>query len=230
MHAPSRPLKQLRPIQTRDWVGEISTAWSSVLKGIFTTGDLLVAAKASLAHGAFEAMVRSQLPFNERTAQRLMAIAADNRLRKASRASLLPRSWTTLYELSRLDDATLERALSDGTVSPKLTREEAEGLRRPASTPAQWPRSNLSSPEAQQRGAAMLARGNTKIAAMKEAALVKKVRRKSRPDDSASMPHRWADLTLAIEPDTVNLLPHDERHKLAEKLREILEYLNRTIN
>jgi hypothetical protein len=52
--------------------------------------------------GTFISMIRSDdaLPFNERTAQRLMKIAEHPVLTNTTHESHLPTSWTTLYELS----------------------------------------------------------------------------------------------------------------------------------
>jgi len=36
----------------------------------------------------------------------------------------LPPSWTTLYELTKLDDDTLERKLRDGTIHPGMRRKD----------------------------------------------------------------------------------------------------------
>jgi len=68
----------------KNWANEIKSAWQKSVDGIFETGRLLIDAKAALPHGKFEKMVRSELPFRERTAQMLMAIAADTRLAKAN--------------------------------------------------------------------------------------------------------------------------------------------------
>jgi len=46
----------------------------------------------------------ADLPFAARTAQRLMAVAADARLANPTHVSLLPPSWGTLYELTKLPD------------------------------------------------------------------------------------------------------------------------------
>ena len=63
--------------------------------------------EAALPHGEFGRMVAGALPFNARTAQRLMAVAGDLRLSNTTHGSLsLPASWRTLYDLSRLDDDT----------------------------------------------------------------------------------------------------------------------------
>ena len=62
-------------------------------------------------------MVASELPFGDRTARRLMAIARDPRISNRTHASLLPPSWMTLFELTKLDTLfqisdTRDRALS----------------------------------------------------------------------------------------------------------------------
>jgi hypothetical protein len=53
-------------------------------------------------HGEFLAMVENDLPFGDRTARRLMAIARDPRISNRTHASILPPSWMTLYELTKL--------------------------------------------------------------------------------------------------------------------------------
>ena len=59
-------------------------------------------------------MVASELPFGERTARRFMTIANHPILSKANHGSLLPPSWGTLYELSKLPEPVLTDALKSG--------------------------------------------------------------------------------------------------------------------
>ncbi|MDW9600189.1 DUF3102 domain-containing protein [Sinorhizobium meliloti] len=103
------------------WVVSITDAWQSTVRGIFETGRLLIAAKAELKHGEWLAVVE-QLPFSARTAQRLMAIADDPRLANAAHASLLPPSWYTLYEMTKLPDGTFQMLIEDGTINPECER------------------------------------------------------------------------------------------------------------
>jgi Protein of unknown function (DUF3102) len=70
-----------------NWAARIKAAWQRSVDAIFETGRLLIAAKAKLPHGRFERMVQNELPFGERTAQALMAIAKDARLQKAHRGA-----------------------------------------------------------------------------------------------------------------------------------------------
>jgi hypothetical protein len=81
------------------WAREISNAWNESIAAIFKVGDMLRAAKKEL-RGRFEEMVRTQLPFRERTAQCLMKIAGDKRLREKRTVVRLPPHWRTLAEIS----------------------------------------------------------------------------------------------------------------------------------
>jgi hypothetical protein len=83
---------------------KICAAWQSSLRGILECGRLLVAAKQRLKHGQFEQMIKTELPFGPSTAQRLMAIARDQRLTNPAHAQLLPPSWYSLYRLHTLSD------------------------------------------------------------------------------------------------------------------------------
>ena len=73
-------------------------------------------------------MVANELPFGERTAQRLMVIAQDKRLRKATHVSLLPSSWGTLHAISQLTDAELEAAIANGIIHPEAQRKDIEAI------------------------------------------------------------------------------------------------------
>jgi N6-adenosine-specific RNA methylase IME4 len=95
--------------------------------GIFDVGRLLIQAKIALAHGEWQAMCDTRLPFGPRTAQRLMAIANDERLLHPTRGSLLPPHWRTLYDLTTLDDDVLRKAFDDGVIRPDMERSDIFG-------------------------------------------------------------------------------------------------------
>jgi hypothetical protein len=82
-----------------------------------------------LPHGTFLEMIEADLPFTARWAQKLMEVAADQRIRKASHGSLLPMAVTTLYELCKLDDEDFEQGLASGEINPDMTRDDAKRLR-----------------------------------------------------------------------------------------------------
>jgi hypothetical protein len=113
------------------WADKIAAAWRRNLDGIFEVGNLLIKAKAELAHGKYLQMVRTELPFGERVAQMLVAIAKwDNRRSiKAKHASHLPHSLFVLYPLSRLADADFDEFIASGEIDPEMDRHDAEHLR-----------------------------------------------------------------------------------------------------
>src|SRR5262249_48326211 len=81
-----------------------------------------------LKHGAFEAMVRDNLPFNESTARKLMAIARHSVLSNRSHGNVLPPSYGTLYALTKVPEYKLLASIRDGTINPKLQRKDVAGL------------------------------------------------------------------------------------------------------
>jgi N6-adenosine-specific RNA methylase IME4 len=108
----------------------IASCWRQSLDAFLEAGRLLIEAKRALPHGDFEAMVRKSLPFEPRTAQMLMKIAADRRLTNPNHGSLLPPHWRTLYELTRLDDDTFAQKIADGAIRPDLERSEVARIRK----------------------------------------------------------------------------------------------------
>jgi len=114
------------------WAIRISAAWQKSVDSIIETGRLLLAAKADpkMQHGEWGTMVESDLPFNRHTAHKLMQIAGDKRLTNVSQGKHLPPSWTTLYELTKLDDATFDQKLRDGSINPEMQRKDVARANR----------------------------------------------------------------------------------------------------
>jgi Protein of unknown function (DUF3102) len=118
-----------KAVKTRaQWAAEICAAHKQSIDGILKMGRTLIAAKKALEHGAFEKMIERDLPFDASTAQRLMKIARDSRICKAAHGQLLPATWRTLYELTKLPDKAFEQAAASGAIHPKMTREGARLL------------------------------------------------------------------------------------------------------
>ncbi len=92
------------------------------VQAVLDVGKMLTAAKAALPHGDFQAMVREDLGWSPRTAQRFMAIARHPVLSNATHVSHLPASWSALAELARVEPKRLEAAIADGTVRPDMPR------------------------------------------------------------------------------------------------------------
>jgi Protein of unknown function (DUF3102) len=116
----------------RDWKwhrDRIAAAWGKQVESIIETGQYLIEAKEELGHGSFQAMVQKELPFVHRTAQMLMKIARNTTLSNARHASLLPPSWMTLNELTKLPNDLLIARLKDGSIHPKLERKDVRAMR-----------------------------------------------------------------------------------------------------
>jgi hypothetical protein len=122
----------------QEWAGKIKRLFSESVPAIIETGSLFKAAKAELPPGEWPRMfhdhpehVPDPLRCSDRTARRFMAIANNTVLSNRTHVSDLPPSWGTLYALSRVDDATLECAVRDGTVNPGMKRREVRRLLPP---------------------------------------------------------------------------------------------------
>jgi len=114
----------------QEWADRIGAAWRQMVGAIIETGRLLIEAKAALPHGQFESMVQLKLPFTPTTARRLMRIADNPVLSNRAHMHVLPPSWGTLYELTKLPTETLRAKIEDGSVTAKLERKGAARLRQ----------------------------------------------------------------------------------------------------
>ena len=123
----------------------INASWRSSVEGIIEAARRVKRAKDDLPYGEFQAMVDSDLDFDRRTAQCLMAIGRDPVISDATHASLLPPQWTTLYELTKLDkrrgEGTLLARIEDGTITPKTQRKHVAEMLKDRHKP---PRDNTS--------------------------------------------------------------------------------------
>ncbi|HWX36746.1 MAG TPA: MT-A70 family methyltransferase [Steroidobacteraceae bacterium] len=115
---------EIEPRTADEFAERITSCWRKSVEAIIEVGRLLTNAKAQLDHGEFTAMVNAKLPFGPRTATRLMAIGRDSRLTNRTHVSVLPNSWGTLYELTKLDDDQFQAKIADGTIRPEMERKD----------------------------------------------------------------------------------------------------------
>jgi hypothetical protein len=134
------------------WADRINAAWRKAATAYIDIGNMLIESKAATLHGEWIDLL-GKLDFDKRTAQKLMEIARDERLAKASALTLLPQHWTTLYALTRLGDDEFERALSVGGVT-KQTKPRA-----PTVTEAEY--HDVTQSPVPQPGAAVSAEGES---------------------------------------------------------------------
>lgn len=118
------------------WAERIRKKLGESAQNVIDAGRLLIEAKAKVGHGNFERMfsdhddpVADPLPFSVKTARQLMSVAdADCWISKRYQGSVLPSSWRTLYELSRLPEDLAVAAISDGRINPEMERRDARDL------------------------------------------------------------------------------------------------------
>jgi hypothetical protein len=121
------------PQAAEDYVATISHLWRQAQGAFLEIGKLLIRAKDMLAHGEYTEAVEARLPFSGRTAYQLREAARwameMDRVQAIS-LSQLPGAYSTIYLLSTLDRASLERAKHDGLIRPDLRRAELVAWRR----------------------------------------------------------------------------------------------------
>ncbi len=115
---------EIEPRTADEFAERITASWRKSVEAIIEVGRLLTHAKAQLDHGEFASMIDAKLPFGPRTARRLMAIGRDQRLTNRTHVSVLPNSWGTLYELTKLDDTEFTTRIADGTIHPDMERKD----------------------------------------------------------------------------------------------------------
>lgn len=126
-------MSQQQPVSSNDaarsqvtlWADRIRPHLAAVAENIIRAGRDLITAKAELQHGEFFALVES-LGLKPRTAQKFMA--RHELIGNAPPGAHLPTGWTTLYELSQAPGDLLERAITDGEVTPDMSKKDAAQL------------------------------------------------------------------------------------------------------
>lgn len=122
-------LPPVRASKIDSYSAKIQKAWNNSVEGIFAVGDLIKEASSKLSKDEYWRLVNA-LPFSVRTAQRLKAIAADDRLRDPIIQKKLPSCWSTLYELHAYSDEEFGKAKKEGRIKPSLTRDDAIQYRK----------------------------------------------------------------------------------------------------
>jgi hypothetical protein len=69
---------------------------------------------------------------SQTTAEKYMAIANNSVMRNSAHAQIWPRSFYVRYLLSTIPESRLQELIDAGRIHPKLTRDEAEALRKRA--------------------------------------------------------------------------------------------------
>jgi hypothetical protein len=107
------------------YANRIGAAWRKAVESIIEAGRILIEAKEALP-GRFIGFVEERLGMSPRTAERLMAIAADTWITDSTHVSHLPPSWGTIYLISTLAVPNRERLLEVGCIRPDMQRADIE--------------------------------------------------------------------------------------------------------
>jgi hypothetical protein len=105
-----------------EWIEEVKAAWRKSIEGIVETGRLLLLGHASMPPVEFDALVPREFGFSASMARKLMVIAKDERIANCAIWHKLPRAWTTVYDLTKLDDETFDGMLREGSINPSMTK------------------------------------------------------------------------------------------------------------
>jgi hypothetical protein len=134
----------VQPMSTQLMKADLPQQWANTINGhlktsvesIFAMGRDLIAAKKQVGHGPWLTMflgrpdsVAKPIRFHESTAQRIMAVARHRELSNTAHVQVLPPSWGTLYELTKVPELALRKALTNGTIRPEMERREVLALR-----------------------------------------------------------------------------------------------------
>jgi hypothetical protein len=110
-------------------VQEIRRLWRNANQHFVSIGRWLNAAKMALPEGEFEEMVEHDLPFSPSVSRQLRG-AADFVDSGRIPQTQLPDSYSTVYQISTLNEKELVQAQASGKIRPDLTRDELINWKR----------------------------------------------------------------------------------------------------
>jgi hypothetical protein len=110
----------------------INESWRSGAESIIKTARHITDAKAELARDQFDNLIKN-LIFEASVARKFIRIGANDQI--CAHVHILPGCWSTIYELTKLEEDVMRAALIDGRIHPRMSRKEAKALRTPESAP-----------------------------------------------------------------------------------------------
>jgi hypothetical protein len=113
-----------------EYAEAIHNEWRNALASIIRVGRLLREAADTLGNKDFHTLITTDLPFSLRTAEKLMTIASDKRLINPKYAKVLPPYWTSLHELTYLDDNAFYEGIELGVISADVERKDIVAYRK----------------------------------------------------------------------------------------------------
>jgi site-specific DNA-methyltransferase (adenine-specific) len=125
--------KSISPLNR--WKEKITDVWEGITDRIIECGKLLCEAKEDLEYGKWMTLVKEELPFSQSTSNQLMHIYKrfhnDNKNSdfennvSTSILKSLPKSYRSIYTLSKIDDEKLIDYIDKGDIHPSMTITDA---------------------------------------------------------------------------------------------------------
>ena len=104
-----------------DYAKQINACWRKTTESVLETGSLCAEAKNGLSENDKNALIK-KLDFSRATFSKLVRIGECKELYSSAMKALLPSNYTIVYELAKLSEDDLHRAVSEGVVKPTMTR------------------------------------------------------------------------------------------------------------
>ncbi len=104
-----------------DYAKQINACWRKTTDSVLETAALCAEAAKSLGDDDKKALVK-KLDFSPAAFSKLVKIGERKELQANPIKTLLPPNYSIVYELAKLGDDDLKRAVSDGIVSPSMSR------------------------------------------------------------------------------------------------------------
>lgn len=126
---PSSSITKTAVMPTTRYVQRIQIQLNKTLQGFIEIGKILAEAEEKLGRKSWLDMVNYDLPFSRRTAEKLVKIAEDKRITNPAYMQALPPHWTSLHELTFLDDDQFDDAIKNGSIHPDVERKDITALK-----------------------------------------------------------------------------------------------------
>src|SRR6185312_7821302 len=108
-----------------EYADKINASWRKTTESILETARLCADANKDLKSKDRARLIK-QLAFNAATFSKLVKIGSKYQLQQDPVKSLLPPSYSILYEIAKLTEGDLQAAISEGVINPGMTRRDLD--------------------------------------------------------------------------------------------------------
>ena len=108
-----------------EYADKINASWRKTTESILETARLCADANKDLKSKDRARLIK-QLAFNAATFSKLVKIGSKYQLQQDPVKSLLPPSYSIVYEVAKLNEGDLQVALTEGVINPGMTRRDLD--------------------------------------------------------------------------------------------------------